>query len=325
MEYEALKAARRVMQDVLELTPGEKVLITRDTPDTIATSAVLASAASEAGASVIEVTIPKAAYPGAGLPALLSAAAQAADVWIELNEVYVEGTREHHEASNAGLRRFYCLSGMTVDDLASLELVDRPALIALGQRLADLATGCEELLVTCRNGSQFRASIRDRVAEVDASLMSLGQTHIYPVQGSARGRLVFDGAAYPPESLGMLRSTITIEFEDGTSRVVSTGRESQLLSAWQASIGNDSIHDLCHVSFGYHPRVPFPTGRLVKDERIFGCLCVGFGPPIPYPFHNDLEILEPTIEIDGQVIEQDGIYVDPEVQRLARAVGAPGY
>ena len=73
------------------------------------------------------------------------------------------------------------------------------------------------------------------------------------------------------------------------------------------------IYRLNHVSYGYHPNVPLPTGRLVADERVFGCLCVGFGPPQPYTSHFDLTMLQPDVFVDGDPIQVNGRYVDEEI------------
>ena len=264
MNQEAIASARVVVNDALSIGQGEYVLITSDSRSTLELSFVLAGAVRDAGGIPIEMLMPKLTRPGVPVPDPVTGAARRADVWIELNEIYILGTEADHGARDAGLRRFYSLSGMTVDDLIMLELnVDRGALIELGQRLADLTTGHEELLITCRNGSEFRASIRDRVASPDTTTMPLGQTHISPVEDSISGRLVFDGTAFPPESLGVLHGRIVIEFADGVSRVIGEGRESEVLSQWQASTNDRDIYRLCHVSYGYHPNVPLPTGRLV--------------------------------------------------------------
>lgn len=326
MNQEAIAAAKVVVRDVLAIGEEESVMITSDTVDTRELSALLAGAVLDAGAIPFEVSTLKLPFPGAKVPALLTEAAKEADVWIELNEIYILGTEADHDARKAGLRRFYSMSGMSVDDLIALEFrIDRLALIALGECLADLTTGHEELSITCQNGSDLRASIRERVAAPDTSTMPLGQTHISPIEDSVRGRLVFDGVAFPPESLGVLRGRIAIEFADGVSHVVSESRESEVLAQWQASTDDPEIYRLNHVSYGYHPNVPLPTGRLVVDERVFGCLCVGFGPPQPYTCHHDLTILQATVEVDGLLVQEAGRYVDRQLRELARYLHAPGY
>ena len=326
MDREAIAAARVVTNQVLDIRDSETVLITNDSPKTRGLSSLLASAVWETGAVPVELFMNKLARPGSPLPSLIAEAARHADVWIELNDIYILGTPADHDARRARARRFYSLSGMTVEDLILLELnVDRVALTELGERLGELTTGKDELRITCDNGSSFRASIRGRAATPDTTTMPLGQTHVSPIEESLSGRLVFDGSAFPPESLAVLKETIRVEFSDGLSRVVGDGREAQVLASWRDWNDDPGIHRLNHVSYGYHPNVPLPTGRLVCDERVFGCLCVGFGPPQPYTCHSDLTILGATVHVDGLPIQIRGRYVDPGVRKLARSLSAPGY
>jgi leucyl aminopeptidase (aminopeptidase T) len=317
------QAARQVVSEVLGIVSGETVLISSDSTETQSVSRLLAGAVLLQGGEPIEVLTPPTPYPGSPVPTSLQAVARASDVWIELNEHYILGSKGDHEARDAGLRRFYSLSGISVEDLITLELdINRSVIAALGARLADLTSGARVLRVTCRNGSDFVASCEDRIAEPDLLTMSLGQTHVTPA--GATGRLVFDGSAFPPASLGRLRTSITVDFGQEVS-IASGGRESDVARGWQASIEDASLFRLNHFSYGYHPNVMFATGRLVNDERVFGCLCVGLGPPQPYSCHMDLTLLSPTVEIDGEVIEIDGKYVDPELRELCAALRVPGY
>jgi leucyl aminopeptidase (aminopeptidase T) len=317
------RAADRVVLEVLGITAGEKVLISNDTTETLGVSHLLAGAVDQAGATPVEVLVPPTSFPGAPVALPLAEAAKASDVWIELNEHYILGTAAHFDAHGAGLRRFYSLSGVSVDELIRFELdVDRSAVIALGTRLATLTSQAKVLRVTCENGSEFIANCAGREAEPDTSTMPLGQTHISPA--SAEGRLVFDGSAFPPNTLGLLHETITLEFE-GDARIRPEGRASQIALAWQESLGDAAIYQLNHVSYSYHPNVLFPTGRLVADERVFGSICVGLGPPQPYSCHMDLTMLSPTVEIDDVLIEERGVYLDEELRRMAADLGVAGY
>jgi leucyl aminopeptidase (aminopeptidase T) len=312
-----------VASEVLGIVSGETVLITSDSVETQSVSHLLAGAVLLLGGEPIEVLMPPTPYPGAAVPKSLRAVGRESDVWIELNEHYILGSKGDHDARDAGLRRFYSLSGVSLEDLIALELdVDRPVVAALGARLADLTSGAKVLRVTCPNGSDFVASCEDRTAEPDLLTMSLGQTHVTPA--SATGRLVFDGSVFPPARLGRLRTSVTVEFGQNVS-IAAGGRESEVARAWQASLEDASIFQLNHFSYGYHPNVLFATGRLVADERVYGCLCVGLGPAQPYSCHMDLTLLSPTVEIDGVVVEIDGRYVDRELRTLSAKLGVPGY
>jgi leucyl aminopeptidase (aminopeptidase T) len=318
------EASKVLMEQVLQLTPRDAVLITYDPGSDMELLDVIVAAVGASGASASTMGLGERDYPGDRIPDGLPSLADASSVWIELNEMYLEGTDAHFAAESSGLRRFYSMTGMRASDLPPLLEVDVGTLIELGQRLADLTTNCEEIHITCENGSDFRASCAGRTAAPDTTWMPLGQTHVSPVEATVVGQLVFDGSMFPPSPVRILEEPVTMEFADGRARVGSDTDESRLLARWMADV-NSGIDRLCHVSYGYHSAVPRPTGRLVNDERVWGCLCVGFGPPMPYPVHTDLTLLRPTVEIDGEIVEREGVYVDTDVRQLARALGMPGY
>jgi len=82
------------------------------------------------------------------------------------------------------------------------------------------------------------------------------------------------------------------------------------------------LRTLVHTSFGFNPGVKRITGRIVEDERVFGCLNIGFGPQrLGSPSHTDGVILRPSIWADDVEIEREGKYVHPELAELSRALG----
>ena len=90
---------------------------------------------------------------------------------------------------------------------------------------------------------------------------------------------------------------------------------------------------LAHYSLGFNPGVTKATGRIVEDERVFGCMEFGIGSQGKMirgsywtaASHTDGVVAKPTIMIDGTVIEADGKYVDPELVEICRQMGVAGY
>ena len=121
MLLESIAAARVVVNEVLNVRQSETVLITRDSWKTQELSSLLANAVSEVNAIPIELSMPMLSRPGAHLPYLVTKSAAYAAVWIDLNEIYILGTIADHNARRGNVRRFYSLSGMTVNDLILLE------------------------------------------------------------------------------------------------------------------------------------------------------------------------------------------------------------
>jgi leucyl aminopeptidase (aminopeptidase T) len=75
------------------------------------------------------------------------------------------------------------------------------------------------------------------------------------------------------------------------------------------------------------------TGRIVEDERVFGGVEFGIGNQIKEISgsgwqaggHTDGVVLNPSIYLDGQPMEEEGRYVHPDVVAVCRELGAPGY
>ena len=320
------RSAERLIRDTLEIRPGETVLISNDVDGDPNLADILRDTVDEAGAIAVVVTIPRISHPGAEIPKILRDAGKASDVWIELNQMYIEGTVAHIEAEAAGLRRFYSLTGMDGSDLVAMIDVNIEAVTRFGTRLVELTTGRSTLRVTCANESDLIASLEANAVEQDTTLMPLGQTHIYPVPSSTRGRLVFDAWAFPPRTAGVLQQPVTVRFDDsGRARLDGDSAAAQEVIRWIDGVGDNDLQWICHVSYGFHPNVLRTHGGLVRDERIFGSLCVGFGTKMPYRSHLDFGLSRPTVQVDDYLLQRDGRYLDDELAFLAADLGVPGY
>lgn len=64
-----------------------------------------------------------------------------------------------------------------------------------------------------------------------------GQVSWCPEEESIGGTLVFDGAVFPPEQLGILREPIRLELEGGVVTSIEGGAEADVFRAWMASFG----------------------------------------------------------------------------------------
>ena len=69
-----------------------------------------------------------------------------------------------------------------------------------------------------------------------------------------------------------------------------------------------------------------PSGRILEDERVFGCMQFGVGATdYGSPAHTDGVVLSPSVWLDDVQIEDAGRYVYPDLVAFCRAMGAPGY
>jgi leucyl aminopeptidase (aminopeptidase T) len=164
-------------------------------------------------------------------------------------------------------------------------------------------------------------------------IMLGGQISWCPLEETIQGTLVFDGAIWPPNELGLLRAPIRLTLREGRVTKVEGGHEAKVLERWFASIDNPNIYRLAHYSLGFNPGVTRCTGRIVEDERVFGCIEFGIGsqgeqiggPGWDSGGHTDGVVLNPTILLDGQAVEEEGLYVHPDVVTACHELGVAGY
>ena len=160
-----------------------------------------------------------------------------------------------------------------------------------------------------------------------------GQVNFVPEEETIQGPAVFDGSVWPPDSVGIAIAPIRIEFESGFVTAVKGGWQATKFEEWLQGFGDPNMFHFSHFSYGYHPGVQRPSGRVVEDERVFGCLCIGLGSqsavfldnPTYAPGHTDGTILKPTILLDDSEIEREGRYVHPELVKACNALSVPGY
>lgn len=341
LSFEAAGAARKLVRDVMLVRPGENVLITVDTAGDRRVAEYVAEAVYSAGAVPTLMVYPTT--PGAAVepPPTVAGAAARSQVWIELAVGYALYSDAFRAAMAAGCR-YICLTGMDVDMLVrTVGRVDYAALIALGETLRRLVAAANRVEVTSPAGTRLVAENRGRKVRHSGKLadtpgepiMLGGQISWCPVEETVEGTLVFDGAIWPPAELGKLSSPVELTIREGVVRDVRGGHEALVFKRWLESWDDPNMYRVAHYSLGFNPGVTRPTGRIVEDERVFGCVELGIGTQGPQiggktwtaRSHTDGVVLSPTIVLDGQALEVEGRYVHPEVVEACRRLGVPGY
>ena len=174
-----------------------------------------------------------------------------------------------------------------------------------------------------------------KAAEKGYPVMLPGQASWCPVEETISGTLVFDGAIFPPEEIGgPLKNNVVIHFKEG--RVVGVegeGSEAATFKNWLDSFQDPNMYRLAHYSQGFNPGVNKITGRIVEDERVFGSMEFGIGSQgvkvggahWNAASHTDGILLKPTIILDGEYLEEDGVYQDAGARAICAELGVAGY
>jgi len=223
----------------------------------------------------------------------------------------------------------------------TIQRVRYDKLLALGDLLRDTVQDADRVEIYSPGGTELVAFNQGRRARQSGKLadkkgeaiMLGGQVSWCPMEETINGKLVFDGALYPPTELGKLGESVELTLKDGVVTDIRGGTEAKIFERWMASFNDPNMYRLAHYSLGFNPGVTKPSGRIVEDERIFGVVEMGIGSQGPQimgktwsaPAHADGVVMNPTIVLDGVEMEKDGVYQLGSLVEACRELSVPGY
>ncbi|GAA4213519.1 hypothetical protein [Actinocatenispora rupis] len=346
LSYEAALGARKLVEEIMLVKPGEDVVITGDTASDARVMELTAQAVAAAGGNPTVVRYDTRPTVAMEPPGPVAGAVARSQVWIEYTQSYIMHSEAFRTAMAAGTR-YANLTGMDVQMLVdTVGKVDFAGTTELGKALVALLEAADEVHITTPAGTDIRGrngdrpiNLRGKPAEKPGeTVMLAGQISWNPLEETQHGVLVFDGAAWPPNELGLLRSPIRMTVESGVvTAIEGDGPDAATFRRWMAAQADlptgENMYRIAHWSLGFNPGVTKPTGRIVEDERVFGCVELGIGTkggwiggaPWVAPAHTDGSLLNPTIELDGEPIEVEGRYVHPTLVEICHRLGIAGY
>ena len=337
LSFEVTSAALKLVRDFMLVKEGENVVITADTSADFRVVEAVAGAAYSVGANPVIIHYPTS---GKAYEEPIRPVADA-DVWIELAYYCSMHTPCFRKAMENGAR-FTCLNGMDVIMLVNtVGCVDYDVLIEFGEYLTDKVHRSNEVIVTDKNGTNLVGYNQgrgvkhsgQRATKKGYPVMLGGQVSWCPVEETINGKLIFDSALFPPDTLGLLNSNVELTLEKGVVTKIEGGKDAAIFEKWLNKFNDPNMFRLAHYSIGFNPGVTKPTGRIVEDERLFGCIEMGIGSQgaslmgacWDAAAHTDGIVSKPTILLDGYKLEENGIYVDPEARKFCKALGVEGY
>jgi leucyl aminopeptidase (aminopeptidase T) len=186
----------------------------------------------------------------------------------------------------------------------------------LTERVAKLGTRAETIKITSRLGCDFTASIKGRKMLADTGYLHkkgsfgnlpAGEAFIAPLEGSAQGKLVFDGSF---SSLGVLEEPLELVVEEG--KVVGCSNET-LAGMIRRYRNADNIAE---IGLGTN-RAARLIGNVLEDEKVYGTCHVAigdnhtFGGETRAEVHLDGVIKNPTVLLDGEEVMKNGKFMEP--------------
>ena len=333
---ELAAAARKLVEVAMPVHAGEQVVITADTSSDERVVRATAQAAYVMGATPTVIWYETLPNPCQDPPPPVARALTAADVWIEFAVTYTLYSNAHREAIAAGCR-YFCLPGMDVDMMVrTIGRVKYPLLEEMASALYELSHQAEEIHITSPAGT-------DLVVHTDAeapptftqmgagedggySQMLAGQSWFQELADTFHGTLVFDGAIWPPAELGLLRNPVRLTVEKGHMVKIDGGAEARVFQRWLEGFHDPSMLLVDHACYGFNPGVTRLTGRILEDERLFGCMQFGIGRTrMGAPSHTDGIVTNPSVWVGEVRLEDEGVYVHPRLAKLCAEMRVSGY
>ncbi len=307
------RSARAVVRDCLDVGEGENVLVICN-PATEAVGAALRDEAAAAAADAVLAVMAERASHAGEPPATLAAAMAAADVVLAPTVQSLSHTAARKAASEAGAR-IATLPGVTEEMLARVMSADMEGLRRRGAAVAAALDAGSEARITCPLGSDLKLGIEGRAAIPDAGELSAagafgnlpcGEGFIAPVEGTGEGTLVVAGSI---AGVGKVAEPVTLEVHSG-HLVAASGPDGATLMELLSAHGPDGTN-VAELGIGTN-EMAILTGEILEDEKILGTAHVAFGASaaiggtVQVPVHLDCVVLDPDVEIDGELLVRGG-------------------
>jgi len=331
--YELVAAANKLVTEVRPVRPGQQVLITVDSAGDDRVARATAGAVLAVGGVPTLISYPTLPEPMCEPPRPLAQAALGADIWFDFAVAYQLYSPAFHAALAKGCI-YICLTGMDVDMMVrTIGRVPSAPLEAMAERLYRLSQEAKTIRVTSPAGTDLLMTVDpkgdpywDKRPENGYAQMLGGQSWPQVFRESFQGTLVYDGAIWPPAEIGILRSSVSMTIKDGYVIAIEGGVEARTYDRWLRGFPESAAMLMDHACYGFNPGVTRTSGRILEDERVFGCMQFGIGATeLGSTIHSDGVVLNPSIWFDDVQIEDCGRYLHPELLQFCRELGVKGY
>jgi len=298
----------------LAVQPDEEVVVVADR-ETRSIGEALRDGAAATGADAVLTVMDPREVDGNEPPRPVAGALAACDVFIAPTSRSLSHTVARKRATDAGARGA-TMPGVTEDMLARVMSVDFDAMAARSAAVAELLSGASTAHLSCARGTDFTLDLTGRQGVADDGALTepgafgnlpCGEGFIAPLTGE--GQLV---VAATVASLGVATEPVTLTVGDGRLVAAEGGLGPRFMALLQAA--GELGTNLAELGVGTNDRAQL-TGNVLEDEKILGTVHVAFGASagiggtVSVPVHLDVVVLEPTLDVDGRRVIDDGSYV----------------
>ncbi len=307
----------KLVHNNARVKPGEKVVIVTDFKmRDIAEQ--LASAVYTAGGKVVICIMSPREKDGQEPEEAVAAAMLEADVIFSPVSRSITHTHAIKSALKKGARAIL-MTAHNESILLSNALLktDFQAQAPVCRKIGKAFTQGRKIHLTSPLGTDLHFSIEGRTANVLTNVPEPGElapvpdieVNVVPVTGSAEGKLVID-ACVPYLGIGILKEPVYCEVKAGKIISMEGGEQARFLKSVLDSYNDPECFNVAELGVGLNPEARL-SGNMLEDEGIIGTIHIGIGTSVTLggeikaPMHYDLIMWNPTIEVDGKIIQRN--------------------
>lgn len=310
-----LKASKSVVKDCLRVKEGEEVLIIVDAKSRkIGESLYEVCRGVKAEAILAEIV--ERDLHGAEPPKVIAEAMKHATVVIAPTTKSLSHTEARHKATQAGAR-IATMPGIAEEMMIRTMSSDYTGIADLSRRVAESLSKGKIARVTSPAGTDITMSIDGRDGLPDTGMLHspgafgnlpAGEAFIAPVEGSANGRIVIDGAMAGVKELD---EPITVIVENGKVKEIQGGEAANQLAQMIETAKDDNARNVAELGIGTNENAGL-SGSLLEVEKVLGTVHIAFGDnksfggQVKAPIHVDGVILKPTLIVDDKTVISEG-------------------
>lgn len=306
--------ARMVYRECLAVGKSESVLILTDRKKR-AEASIFYEAAKSFTKNVRRMQISGMRENGQEPAGDVSDAMMGTDIDLLITTYSLSHTKARLAASAKGVR-IISMPGINREMIGRALIIDYPAQSTLTDKLQKLLSAGSSVRVTSPAGTDVTFLIAGRQAIADTGYcrkpgdfinLPAGEAFVAPIEDSASGVVVFDGAIASIR----LDKPIVISLKNGVIETVSGDRAAKTFEN-RLEMAGPKARIICEFGIGTNKKARV-SKEILEAEKVFGSCHIAFGRNTSFggtndvAFHTDGLILAPTIYIDNQCIMNKGV------------------
>lgn len=306
------KAAQVAINNCLAVKKGESVLVITDEPERKIGYAFWEAGKDAASEAMLLEILPRSSN-GEEPPEAVAKFMKDFDVLIIPTSKSMSHTKARREACEAGAR-CVTLPGILEDTMQRTLNADYHEIAQRSIKLAEIVSQGKTAKVTTPAGTNVTISLEGRQCHSDTGLvhnpgdfsnLPAGEAYIAPVEGTANGIIVVDGAM-----VGKVKKPIKIVVKEGFATQIIGDKSAEELEKILEPFGQPG-RNVAELGIGTNHKAQI-VGSVLEDEKVMGTVHMALGDNksmggnVSVPSHLDGILLKPTLWIDDKKIMEDG-------------------